>query len=140
MKTKSIRLSGQSGFSLVELLVVIAVIAIIAAIAIPNIANITGQASIAKDQRNAQNIASVAAAARAAGYTNAWADEAAVITALTGSNGAGVSVGTAPNVMSFGVSGLSGDDITQAQSYLQYDSSSGGTVLYTPNATNGGTN
>jgi len=131
MKNKS-KLAGQRGFSLVELLVVIAVIAIIAAIAIPNIANITSQARVAKNQRNAQNIASGAAAARAAGYTTAWTDETAVITALTAANGQGVTVGTAPNVMNFGVSGLSTDDITGVDEFLLYDAAGGGSVLYTP--------
>lgn len=108
---KNLFAKARQAFSLVELLVVIAVIGIIAAIAIPNIAGITGNANIAKDQRNAQSIASVAAAAQAAGWVPSGV-QATDITALTSSTG--VTVGTAPNIMTFKVPNLviSGTGVT----------------------------
>jgi len=119
MSTKSFKLSGQRGFSLVELLVVIAVIAIIAAIAIPNIANITQQAKVAKNQRNAQNIVSVATAAIAAGYPATWADEAAVITDITsGDVKVTNSTGGTENVMTFKVSEISPEDASAIATFM----------------------
>ena len=118
MKSNSFKLSAQRGFSLVELLVVIAVIAIIAAIAIPNIAGITNAANTAKAQRNAQNLASTYNAAIAAGYTNAVADRAAAITAIT--NGITILIGNTTNT--FKVDGLTGTESTAAQSYLSFNS------------------
>jgi prepilin-type N-terminal cleavage/methylation domain-containing protein len=124
MKSTSFKLSGQKGFSLVELLVVIAVIAIIAAIAIPNIANITSAATISKNQRNAQNIASVASAAIAAGYTPTWgSSEAAYDDLVDGGpdNGDGVQVGT----MKFGISPMSGTEVTEFQTYIDFTAHQG---------------
>lgn len=130
MKSKSFKLSGQQGFSLVELLVVIAVIAIIAAIAIPNIANITQQATIAKDQRNAQNIASVASAARAAGATGDLHLKASVVGLLE--------AGTVTNAtgMKFGISPLSDAEEDGVLPYLTDNSDPAGAVLYNPAGTN----
>lgn len=133
MKTKSFKLSGQGGFSLVELLVVIAVIAIIAAIAIPNIANITSQARIAKDQRNAQNIASVASAAVAAGYAATWADNQAVYNDLVD----GVEVPSGTTTMQFGISTLSVPEQTGAFTYLLTTPGTPSTVNYQPGNTPG---
>ena len=130
MNSKSFKLSGQKGFSLVELLVVIAVIAIIAAIAIPNIANITTQARYAKDQRNAQNIASVASAARAAGYTaTGLQNKSTVIGLLEGST---VVVTNGGQVMNFGISPLSAAEETGALVHLQDNPTASGAVLYEP--------
>lgn len=114
-----------AAFSLVELLVVIAVIAIIAAIAIPNIAGITGAANTSKDKRNAQNIASVFNSAVAAGYTNAIADVAAAIAAVTATNGVTVAGAT------FRVDGLSAADKTGATAYLTFQSP---TLIYSQTA------
>lgn len=103
----------------------IAVIAVIAAIAIPNIAGITGQAAITAAKRNAQNMASVASAARAAGWTNEYADKAAFCTALTN--------GTISNALgNFRVDGLSGTDMTAAQTYLGFNDAQGGILVYNP--------
>ena len=130
MKSNSFKLSGQSGFSLVELLVVIAVIAIIAAIAIPNIANITTQAKYAKDQRNAQNIASVASAAKAAGVTNNLTQaDAATIGTLEGT---GLSVVNGGQTLTFGISPLSTAEKTGALHHLTNNSVATGAMIYSP--------
>lgn len=128
MKKPSLKSSLQGGFSLVELLVVIAVIAIIAAIAIPNIAGITGAANTAKAQRNAQNLASTYNAAIAAGYTGA-AGRSEAIAAIT--NGIEVRIGNTTNY--FKVDGLTAPEVTEAESYLNFNSTNK-TLVYT-NAT-----
>ena len=125
MKTNTLKLSAQRGFSLVELLVVIAVIAIIAAIAIPNIAGITGAANTAKTQRNAQNLASTYNAAIAAGYAGTNS-EAAAVAAIT--NGVTVVIGNTTN--SFRVDGLSSAESTSAQTYLGHNTTNN-TLIYT---------
>ncbi len=145
MSTKSFKLSGQRGFSLVELLVVIAVIAIIAAIAIPNIANITQQAKVAKNQRNAQNIVSVATAAIAAGYqgATAWTTKPEVITAITSGDVLVTNNSGGGNVMTFKVSEISADDYTDIGNFMQITAGQNGNppiidYVASGNATNGG--
>jgi type IV pilus assembly protein PilA len=128
MKSTSFKLSGKSGFSLVELLVVIAVIAIIAAIAIPNIANITKQAGYAKDQRNAQNIASVASAAKAAGAVADLSKKATVIGLLEGT----ILTTNGGQVLSFGISPLSAAEETGAGFHLVDGANTNTTVSYSP--------
>ena len=136
MKKPSAKTFVQQGFSLVELLVVIAVIAVIAAIAIPNIANITGAAGEAKNQRNAQNIANLAAAARAAGHTNTYADQAAWVTALTGTNVRG-SGSTQLASTVFRIDALPTADQAAVARYLRMDGTGASSVLiYVPEGTN----
>lgn len=136
MKTKSIRLSGQSGFSLVELLVVIAVIAIIAAIAIPNISNITTQATESKNQRNAQNVASVAAAAKAAGAQANLGDKTTVIGMLSSGT---VTADLGTQTLTFSISPMSPDEVTGAQGYLNNSGTSTMPVVYSSTLVSSGT-
>ncbi|MEM6910513.1 MAG: prepilin-type N-terminal cleavage/methylation domain-containing protein [Verrucomicrobiota bacterium] len=108
----------KAGFSLVEMLVVIAIIGIIAAIAVPKISDLTGNAQTATDKRNAQTIASVYSTATAAGAVGTIADLSAAVL--------GVSAGfTAPTDgafagETFGVPGLSDEDLTAATAYLTF--------------------
>jgi len=102
--------ANPSGMSLVELLTTMAVIGIVVTVALPNITNISSSATRVKNQQNAQYIVSVAAAVRAAGYTNAWADEDALLDDL--------SVGITQRNMSFSISPLGPDEITGAKQYF----------------------
>jgi type IV pilus assembly protein PilA len=129
MKSTSFKMSGQSGFSLVELLVVIAVIAIIAAIAIPNIANITTQARYAKDQRNAQNIASVASAAKAAGVADNLSQASTATIALLE---AGLTSTNGGQVLTFGISPLTTAEETGALNHLTNNGVANGALVYSP--------
>lgn len=113
--------ASPSGLSLVELLTTLAVVGIVTAVALPNITNISTSANRVKNQQNAQYIVSVASAVRAAGYTNAWADEDALIDDL--------SVGINQRNMSFSISPLGPEEITGAKEYFYV---SGNTAYYEP--------
>lgn len=115
MKSTTLFISKQHGFSMIEMLVVISIIGIIVAMALPSMTGIASQAEFARDQRNAQTIASVAASAVASGYpaTNFNSEEQA-INLLT----QGIEVTNNGQVMRFEVTSLSTNEQASARHFL----------------------
>lgn len=114
---------SAAGFSMLELLVVISIIAVISATALPNLSGVTESAKTAAAQRNAQNIALTWNAAVAAGYrpdpTTVTSD---AVAAEQISDGVTVTFGTITNT--FRVDGLSEEQRTEAERYLDLNANS----------------
>lgn len=120
MKSTTLVNNRKGAFSLVEMLVVIAVIGILAAIAVPNIGKINDAAEESKNRRNAQQLSSVCNAAQAAGLD--FIAEGDDVAAVCGKVAIGDTVDdvTSPFFGSFfGVPNLAGQELTDAQKYLE---------------------